>query len=171
MSKEAPSDNSHVIAPHLTPINFNHAELLAALHQDAFETPWPKDSFADLLKHPATYGWVVCDKIPLGFILCRSVADEAEILTLAVATANRHLGVATRLIDATVNKERAKMSAVLHLEVAADNIAARALYEKTGFHISGNRKGYYARNGTAVDAILMSKTLKKTELKQRLSNS
>jgi len=171
MSKEVPPDNSQGITPHLIPIDFNHVELLAALHQDAFEVPWPKDSFTDLLKHPGTYGWVVWDKIPLGFILCRSVADEAEILTLAVAKANRHLGVATRLIEATVNKERAKMSAILHLEVAADNSAARALYEKTGFHISGSRKGYYARNGTAsdasdsidaIDAILMSKTLKET---------
>jgi ribosomal-protein-alanine N-acetyltransferase len=164
MSNAAASDNSQGIAPDLIPLGCHHIELLAALHQDAFEDPWPEESFADLLKHPGTYGWVVCDKIPLGFILCRSVAGEAEILTLAVAQANRHLGVGTRLVDAMIDKEIAEKSTVIHLEVAADNPAARALYKKAGFHISGNRKGYYAKNGGAVDAILMSKALKKLKI-------
>ncbi|MEQ9111769.1 MAG: ribosomal protein S18-alanine N-acetyltransferase [Rhodospirillaceae bacterium] len=146
------------MTPHFISIDYNHVEVLAALHHNAFDMSWRKDSFADLLSHPGTYGWIACDKNPLGFILCRSVADESEILTLAVAKTNRRLGLGTCLLAATIDREQAQGSEGMHLEVAADNTAARALYEKAGFHISGKRKGYYARNGDAVDAILMYKS-------------
>lgn len=44
----------------------------------------------------------------------------------------------------------------LFLEVAEDNAAARALYDRLGFEPAGRRPRYYSRpNGPAVDALLL----------------
>jgi ribosomal-protein-alanine N-acetyltransferase len=48
----------------------------------------------------------------------------------------------------------------LFIEVAADNTAARALYERAGFAVTGRRKAYYEKPGGArQDAIVMMKAL------------
>jgi [ribosomal protein S18]-alanine N-acetyltransferase len=48
----------------------------------------------------------------------------------------------------------------LHLEVAADNNAAGALYTKAGFMPVGRRAGYYQRKGAQpVDAITLARDL------------
>ena len=49
---------------------------------------------------------------------------------------------------------------MLWLEVAVDNAAAVALYEKAGFETTGRRPRYYARpSGERVDALLMRRLL------------
>ncbi len=89
-----------------------------------------------------------------GFILVREAAGEAEILTLAVAPRARRQGLGRTLVDAAIARLG---SADLFLEVAADNIAAIALYQQNGFTQAGVRRGYYARPGGAVDALLLKR--------------
>ena len=46
---------------------------------------------------------------------------------------------------------------LIHLEVAADNSGAVALYEALGYQVSGRRKQYYQRvSGHRVDAVMMA---------------
>jgi ribosomal-protein-alanine N-acetyltransferase len=47
----------------------------------------------------------------------------------------------------------------MHLEVADDNAAARALYRKLGYEEAGRRHAYYVGEGGSVDAIVMRRTL------------
>ena len=47
----------------------------------------------------------------------------------------------------------------MFLEVAADNLAAIALYQATGFAKVGVRKGYYPHPDGAKDALVMRRTL------------
>jgi ribosomal-protein-alanine N-acetyltransferase len=47
----------------------------------------------------------------------------------------------------------------MHLEVAEDNAAARALYVKLGYEEAGRRHAYYGGEGGPVDAIVMRRTL------------
>jgi ribosomal-protein-alanine N-acetyltransferase len=48
----------------------------------------------------------------------------------------------------------------MFLEVAAGNIAARALYDRAGYCECGRRKGYYQRpDATRDDAVVMEKAL------------
>ncbi|HSW50909.1 MAG TPA: GNAT family N-acetyltransferase [Bryobacteraceae bacterium] len=75
-----------------------------------------------------------------GFVAYRRVADgEFEILNLAVATESRRQGVAAALVGEAL----AGIRGSVFLEVRASNLAARNLYEKFGFSLSGLRRDYY----------------------------
>lgn len=129
---------------------------LAQLHAEAFDAPWPESAFADLLAQPG----VVALSEPDGFILIRTVADEAEILTLAVRPLARRRGLARRMVESAAVLANREGASHLFLEVAEDNFAARALYAATGFQAVGGRAGYYARAGGArVDALVLSRPL------------
>ena len=129
---------------------------LAALHATSFDRPWPAAAFADLVARPG----VTAIAVPDGFILIRVVADEAEVLTLAVRPGARGRGQGRRLVLEGATVAAAAGAGRLFLEVAEDNAAARALYERAGFSVVGRRPGYYAREGAAaVDALLLSLNL------------
>lgn len=85
-----------------------------------------------------------------GFCAWRQVADdEAELLNLAVEPAARRHGVATLLLT----ELRSRAQGAIYLEVAADNLAAIALYEALGWQRHSLRRGYYHRG--EVDGIVM----------------
>ena len=90
----------------------------------------------------------------LGFIACRSVLDEMELLALAVTPAARRQGLATALHRAAL---AALTPAAAYLEVRADNHGAQALYRRLGYRVSGRRKAYYPNpDGSRTDALLMT---------------
>ncbi len=92
-----------------------------------------------------------------GFILCRVVADEAEILTLAVRSEARRRGLARALVDAANEAARLRGATRLFLEVAEDNTAAIELYRRSGFASVGRRRRYYPLpDGSAVDALVLA---------------
>lgn len=126
---------------------------LADLHAQAFDHGWSEAEIAGLLDTPGTF--VIAQDH--GFILCRAIAGEAEIITLAVAPPARRQGLARRLIEQAVVRAMALGAESLFLEVADDNVPALALYRGFGFAVVGRRRGYYARgNGVpAVDALVM----------------
>lgn len=133
-----------------------HAGIAGLLHRASFDAPWPADDFARLLAQPGVAGLLWTARDPQGFILIRAVADEAEILTLAVMPDRRRAGIATLLLDESRRMLRAGGTRRLFLEVAEDNAPARSLYASYGFAVSGRRPGYYARGAARVDAVVMT---------------
>lgn len=130
--------------------------VLADLHRQSFETPWDTAAFEALLIQQGVTGIRHDD----GFILCRVIMDEAEILTLAVNPAARRSGLGLRLVEAAAGLAARYGAMRLFLEVAEDNAAARGLYARAGFISEGRRKGYYAReDAPAVDALILSLNL------------
>lgn len=128
------------------------ARSLADLHSEAFDAPWSASAFADLLGQAG----VVLEGDNEGFILIRTVADEAEILTLAVRPSARRQGLGARLVRAATGRAAAFGAIRMFLEVAEDNAPARALYGSLGFEPAGRRPRYYPRpEGPAVDALLL----------------
>ena len=81
---------------------------------------------------------------PVGLLIWRRAGDEGEILRVAVAPAWRRAGAGTTLMDAACEAARDLRLTALFLEVAAGNLAARALYARCGFQEVGVRKRYYA---------------------------
>jgi [ribosomal protein S18]-alanine N-acetyltransferase len=131
------------------------AATLAALHARAFPRGWSAAELVKLLENPAAFA--LADRQGQGFVLAWVVADEAEILTLAVAPEARRRGLGAALVREAARLAQARGAAALHLEVAEDNLAARALYAKLGFAEAGRRLGYYAAG--AMNAIVMRRTL------------
>jgi [ribosomal protein S18]-alanine N-acetyltransferase len=133
---------------------------LALLHAAAFTDPppWSETAFAALLADPK----VTLLAAPGGhaFLLARRVADEAEILTLATHPGARRQGVARALVARFLDAARQDGAAVVHLEVAEGNAAARSLYAACGFAETGRRPGYYRdATGRPVAAVLLSRCL------------
>lgn len=87
--------------------------------------------------------------------------DEVELFRVVVAPTHRRRGLARELIDAGIAWARERGAETMLLEVAADNIAARGLYESIGFVGVGRRPGYYSgggldgNRGVGADAVLM----------------
>lgn len=129
------------------------ARLLAVLHASAFERPWDEAAFEALLVSFNVFGLMLDGQ---GFILCRAVADEAEILTLAVAPLVRGNGVGRALVESAATTASARGADSLFLEVTSDNVAALALYAAAAFEPAGLRRGYYAGGA---DAVVMRRAL------------
>ena len=95
-----------------------------------------------------------------GLAVCRVVADEAELITIAVDPKWRSKGVGVALMRAVFADLRMTPAKKLFLEVAADNPAALRLYAKLGFARLSERHGYYERpDGGKATAIVMARDL------------
>ena len=117
------------------------AGLFAALHARCFADPWDEAAMASLLGSPGVTGLVIeAAGAPAGLILVRTVAGEAEILTLGVDPEAR----------------RADQCETVFLEVSEANAAAAALYASAGFAETGRRARYYPDGS---DARLLARAL------------
>jgi ribosomal-protein-alanine N-acetyltransferase len=136
---------------------------LAALHAHCFPADrWDARAIAELLAMAGASGHLVQQAgqaSPLGFILDLILAGNAEVLTLAVAPPTRRRGIARALIDDLILRAWRGGARAIALEVAADNSAARQLYEGCGFSQDGRRRGYYRRTGGTMDALIFRRTL------------
>ena len=126
------------------------AAALAALHAASFNRGWSEHEFEQLLTdrsvvarpRDAAGGAIV------GFILSRRAADEAEILSVAVARAvarARALRAACSICICAALPGFGLRA--VFLEVDEDNKPARRLYARAGFREVGRRPGYYAQGG------------------------
>lgn len=127
------------------------AARLAAIHAEAFDAGWSAETIARLVDQVG----VIALSEDAGFILIRVVADEAEILTLAVRPSARRCGVGARLVRQAADRARDDGAVRLFLEVAEDNTAARALYAACGYETVGRRPGYYVRPDGSNEAALI----------------
>ena len=130
---------------------------LAALHATSFEDVWSAQFLSSLLLTPGCFVLRAgAPSLPAGFVVVRTAADEAEILTLVVRAELRRRGIARALVEAA-SEHAAKLGArAMFLEVGAKNEAARSLYRKLGFAAVGERRRYYPSSvGTPEDALTL----------------
>jgi len=91
-----------------------------------------------------------------GFALMRAIADEAELLLIAVDPAAQQRGVGGALIDDFVQFATSRGARRLHLEVREGN-SAIMLYERAGFSLVGRRRDYYrGSDGHKRDALTLA---------------
>ena len=77
-----------------------------------------------------------------GFALMRVIADEAELLLLAVDPSAQGRGVGRAMVNHFIASARAKGASRLYLEVRDGNMAV-SLYNAAGFTPAGRRRAYY----------------------------
>lgn len=95
----------------------------------------------------------------LGFSLFRSIADESELLLLAVLPSHHRQGIGSRLLDQFMDGARGSGLRRVHLEVRDGNPAV-AMYRAAGFAPVGRRRNYYrAAHGRRFDALTFAREL------------
>jgi len=145
-------------------LDASSAPALHQLHRACFsqDEVWTEGAFQAAIEEPSHWGVVQFDqqKSALGLSVMRTIADECELLTIAVHPENRGEGLAAGMLAQVIHEAAAAGLMAIHLEVAEDNPGALRLYENGGFQKAGRRPGYYRRSKDQfVDAILMTKTL------------
>ena len=92
----------------------------------------------------------------IGFSLFRTVADESELLLIAVMPDCHRRGVGRVLLDDFLDRARNDRVSRVHLEVREGNSAV-SLYRDAGFSPVGRRRNYYhAPDGCRFDAVTLA---------------
>jgi len=151
------ADLDHVL---LHPLGRHDLGVVAALHALCFDPGWSEVAMAEILAMPGCFGALAqADNQPIGFVIVLAVGMDAEIVTLGVIPECRRHGMAGRLLAWAIARSSGSGCQRLLLEVAEDNVAARALYEKLGFSEIGRRPSYYRRSGGTAGAIVLAHVL------------
>ena len=104
---------------------------------------WSRENY-EKLDDRGYLAWVAdAAGTPLGFLIARAAAPEAEILNIAVDPARRRTGIAGGLLDESIAAFRPLGVTSVFLEVRESNLAAISFYKKHGFVPTGRRPGYY----------------------------
>jgi tRNA threonylcarbamoyl adenosine modification protein YeaZ len=137
-----------------------HSTVMSEIHGDCFPAGWSAEDIADMTQLPGTITLIATSdnslREPVGFIMMRAAGGEAEVITLCVRPNMRRRGVARQLLNHALNSSTIAPVAEVFLEVRADNVAAKVVYEAAGFEIAGERPGYYRlADGSRADAVIM----------------
>ncbi|WP_424628670.1 ribosomal protein S18-alanine N-acetyltransferase [Bradyrhizobium sp. SYSU BS000235] len=148
-------------APAVEIATVRDAPRLSQLHRASFHRGWGADEFEQILiernalAHRLRQGRTV-----IGFIVSRIAADEAEILSVAIASNQRGRGYSRDLLRTHLGHLAGQGLKKVFLEVEENNRAARALYERAGFRVVGRRERYYKdASGEQLNAVVMQRDL------------
>lgn len=130
----------------LLPALSDQSPLIADLHTKLFHRGWGEEECASLIAQDTVFGFVarpIDSQEPLGFVLSRVAADEAEILSIGTDQRAQNQGLGWRMMQAAIGEASKRGAKKLILEVEENNSAAVTLYKKIGFQTVGIRQAYY----------------------------
>ena len=143
-------------------LSSDQAQESAELHREAFAHSWPVQEFEAILSAKETVADGILDERGFlqGIAITRVIANEGEILTVAISKRHRSKGNGALLLEHHLKRLISLGVERLFLEVSKDNPPAQGLYKKFNFKKVGERRGYYqASEGLRADAIVMVKDL------------
>ena len=147
--------------PVVEPATLRDTRRLAQLHAASFHRGWGEGEFEQMLRehntllHRLRQGGTV-----IGFAVSRLAADEAEILSIAVAPSHRGRGLSRDLFLTHLGHLAGRGVRTVFLEVEENNQPARKLYERAGFAVAGRRERYYKEaGGVELNALVMRRDL------------
>ena len=143
------------------PASLRDAAALAEIHSASFHRGWGEGEFERMLleRNTLVHRLRMGRKI-IGFSVSRMAADEAEILSIAVAKAHRGRGLSNSLLLTHLGHLAGRGVRAVFLEVEENNQPARRLYERAGFTVAGRRERYYQQSGgEPLNALLMRRDL------------
>jgi ribosomal-protein-alanine N-acetyltransferase len=127
-----------------------------------FGEAWTRSQLAGILPMAGVALTIASDAqsaAAIGFSLVRAVADECELLLLAVRPEHHRQGIGRRLLDHFMEQARDEGVVRVHLEVRDGNPAVQ-MYRKAGFDPVGRRRNYYhALDGKRFDALTLARNL------------
>jgi ribosomal-protein-alanine N-acetyltransferase len=129
---------------------------IARLHGASFNRGWSDGEIERMLIDRAVLAHrAMVGRTLVGFILSRIAADEAEILSVAVASSQRGRGLAREMLTLHLRRLAGLRVRAVFLEVDEDNTPARRLYKRAGFRQVGRREAYYWDSGGRPTAALV----------------
>jgi ribosomal-protein-alanine N-acetyltransferase len=149
---------------HIRPVRGEDFSALYALDQACFAPgiAWSKAELTYFLKYPGNIGLIAEDEAAslAGFAIAgpqrRRGVLIARLITIDVRQELRRQGVGHNLLAAMEERLRDAGVQSLLLEVAVDNDAAQAFYQRHSFVRTGRIPGYYLGR---IDALVMEKSL------------
>lgn len=134
-------------------------QVMKAAFGDRFGEAWTRSQCAGILPMHGVCLVIARDpgsQAAVGFSLTRTVADESELLLLAVLPNRHRQGIGRQLLEDFLDRARGQGVERVHLEVREGN-AAVEMYRDAGFVPVGRRRNYYrAPNGNRFDAVTLS---------------
>ncbi|MDI9350010.1 MAG: GNAT family N-acetyltransferase [Candidatus Symbiobacter sp.] len=146
-------------------------KIMTYLHGICFMPGWSEELMAQTIFSPVNLAVFALvspprqDEMIAGFLIAQAVVDpasggEAEILSFGVLPDYRRQGLARLLLHDITRRLAGLGARRLFLEVAVTNLAARRLYENSGFRPVGERKNYYPLpTGQSEDALVLRRDL------------
>ena len=140
-------------------LTVDDCQAVANLEKQLFYGRFNAAGLCALLGKPAFYGAVLpAPDMPTtidAYCLAYITPMQADVIAIGTEKTKQRCGlgqiILRHLIDVTAQHGVAEIT----LEVAADNIPARRLYDSCGFYVSGIRKNYYRRGENPCDALVM----------------
>jgi len=145
----------------IEPATLRDAARLAQLHGASFHRGWGEGEFEAMLAERNTLVHRLrIGRKTIGFAVSRLAADEAEILSIAVAFSHRGRGLSRNLLLTHLGHLAGRGVRTVFLEVEENNQPARRLYDRAGFTVAGRRERYYRQaSGEQLNALLMRRDL------------
>jgi [ribosomal protein S18]-alanine N-acetyltransferase len=120
------------------------------------EEAWSRQMLeGELAEQPRSRCYLVADDdgVITGYAGLLVAANQADVVTLAVAADRWGQGAGSALLEALLAEAVRRRCTEVFLEVRTDNTRAQRLYRRYGFSQIGIRKGYYQPSGA--DALVM----------------
>lgn len=133
--------------------------VMAAAFDPRFGEAWTRSQCAGILSMPGVRLTIARSNgaDAAGFSLSRTVADESELLLIAVEPTYRRRGIGQMLLDHFIDSARTAGASHVHLEVRDGNPAI-AMYRRAGFSPAGRRRKYYrGKDGSEFDALTLTR--------------
>ncbi len=137
-------------------------KVMDAAFGDRFGEAWTRSQLSGILPMAGVTLALAFDlarETIVGFSLVRTVADEAELLLIAVLPQEQRRGVGSLLLGDFLDHARDEGVRRVHLEVRDGNPAI-GMYTAAKFSPAGRRRNYYhAADGKRYDAITLAHEL------------
>ena len=146
-------------------LNLDDCQAVADLETQLFAGRFTPQSLRDMLNKPAFYG-AVLPAVGLAagsaaaihaYYLSIITADCADIIAIGTHSDWQRRGFGRIMLEHLIGVTEQQHVEKILLEVAADNMPARQLYDSCGFVEIGCRKNYYKRGETRCDAVIMAR--------------
>ena len=159
----------------ITPVTPERIPEIVALDRDCLGGLWTASAYLREIESPRSTLLALYLKSrkeepgrAIGIGCLWAIVDEAHITLLAIAPEYRRQGLGQLLLLTLLEDAIARKLEWATLEVNVNNTKAIDLYQKFGFEVVGNRKGYYQPAGDD-GAILWLKAIQDREFKSNLA--
>lgn len=129
---------------------------LMQIENECFSRPYSSESFLQDLRGDKVKVFVKIQNVKIvGFISLYIFLDEANLQQIAVLEDFRRKGIASELIEYSVEYLKQNKVKKFYLEVNETNFVAIKTYEKFGFKQVVTRKNYYGNQSAVVYELML----------------